>query len=127
MPEPQDLKYSRTHEWVRLDGDIATVGISKHAEEELGDVALILPPEPGRMLQAGEKLGEIESIKAVSDLYAPVGGEVTEVNPLLADAPETVNNDPYGDGWMLRIKVANPDDMDALLDSTAYEALLATL
>ncbi len=127
MPEPQDLKYSRTHEWVRLDGDIATVGISKHAEEELGDVALILPPEPGRVLQAGEKLGEIESIKAVSDLYAPVGGEVTEVNPLLQDAPETVNNDPYGDGWMLRIKVANMADMDALLDSAAYDALLATL
>ncbi len=127
MPEPQDLKYSRTHEWVRLDGDIATVGISKHAEEELGDVALILPPEPGRVLQAGDKLGEIESIKAVSDLYAPVGGEVTEVNPLLADAPETVNNDPYGDGWMLRIKVANPADMDALLDSAAYDALLETL
>ncbi len=127
MPEPQDLKYSRTHEWVRLDGNIATVGISKHAEEELGDVALILPPEPGRVLQAGEKLGEIESIKAVSDLYAPVGGEVTEVNPLLQDAPETVNNDPYGDGWMLRIKVANMADMDALLDSAAYDALLATL
>lgn len=127
MPEPQDLKYSRTHEWVRLDGNIATVGISKHAEEELGDVALILPPEPGRVLQAGEKLGEIESIKAVSDLYAPVGGEVTEVNPLLTDAPETVNNDPYGDGWMLRIKVANMTDMDALLDSAAYDALLATL
>lgn len=127
MPEPQDLKYSRTHEWVRLDGDIATVGISKHAEEELGDVALILPPEPGRILQAGEKLGEIESIKAVSDLYAPVGGEVTEVNPLLQDAPETVNNDPYGDGWMLRIKVANMADMDALLDSAAYDVLLATL
>lgn len=127
MPEPQDLKYSRTHEWVRLDGDIATVGISKHAEEELGDVALILPPEPGRILQAGEKLGEIESIKAVSDLYAPIGGEVTEVNPLLTDAPETVNNDPYGDGWMLRIKVANMADMDALLDSAAYDVLLATL
>ncbi len=127
MPEPQDLRYSPTHEWVRMDGDIATIGISKHAEEELGDVALILPPEPGRVLQAGEKLGEIESIKAVSDLYAPVGGEVTEVNPLLADAPETVNNDPYGDGWMLKIKVANMADLDSLLDSTAYDALLETL
>ncbi len=127
MPEPQDLRYSPTHEWVRMDGDIATIGISKHAEEELGDVALLLPPEPGRVLQAGEKLGEIESIKAVSDLYAPVGGEVTEVNPLLADAPETVNNDPYGDGWMLKIKVANLSDLDALLDSAAYDALLETL
>lgn len=127
MPEPTDLRYSPTHEWVRMDGDIATVGISKHAEEELGDVALILPPEPGRVLAAGDKFGEIESIKAVSDLYAPVGGEVTEVNPLLADAPETVNNDPYGDGWMLKIKVANPSEVDALLDSTAYDALLETL
>lgn len=127
MPEPTDLRYSPTHEWVRMDGDIATVGISKHAEEELGDVALILPPEPGRVLAAGDKFGEIESIKAVSDLYAPVGGEVTEVNPLLADAPETVNNDPYGDGWMLKIKVADPSEVDALLDSTAYDTLLETL
>jgi len=127
MPEPQDLKYSPTHEWVRLDGDIATIGISRHAEEELGDVALVLPPEPGRVLAAGDKLGEIESIKAVSDLYAPVGGEVTEVNPLLQDAPETVNNDPYGEGWMVKIKVANPADLDALLDSAAYDALLETL
>ncbi len=127
MPEPQDLRYSKTHEWVRLDGDIATVGITKHAEEELGDVALILPPEQGRILQAGEKLGEIESIKAVSDLYAPVGGAVVEVNPLLADAPETINNDPYGDGWMLKIKVANPSDLAALLDSAAYDALLEAL
>ncbi len=127
MPEPANLKYSPTHEWVKLDGDIATVGITRHAEEELGDVALVLPPEPGRVLQAGDKLGEIESIKAVSDLYTPVGGEVTEVNPLLTDAPETINNDPYGDGWMLKIKVANPRDLDALLDSTAYDALLETL
>lgn len=127
MPEPQDLKYSKTHEWVRLNGDIATIGITKHAEEELGDVALVLPPEQGRILQNGEKLGEIESIKAVSDLYAPVGGEVTEVNPLLQDAPETVNNDPYGDGWMVKIKVVNMADLDALLDSTAYDALLETL
>ncbi len=127
MPEPQDLKYSPTHEWVRMDGDIATIGITKHAEEELGDVALVLPPEQGRVLQNGDKFGEIESIKAVSDLYAPVGGEVTEVNALLQDAPETVNNDPYGDGWMLKIKVADPTDLNALLDSAAYDALLETL
>ena len=127
MPEPTDLKYSPTHEWVRINGDTATIGITQHAEEELGDVALILPPEPGRILAAGDKLGEIESIKAVSDLYAPVSGEVTEVNPLLTDAPETVNNDPYGDGWMIKLKLANPGELDTLLDSAAYDALLETL
>lgn len=127
MPEPTDLKYSPTHEWVRVSGDTATVGISKHAEEELGDVALVLPPEPGRILAAGDKFGEIESIKAVSDLYAPISGEVLEVNPLLQDAPETVNNDPYGDGWMLKLKLSNPAELDALLDSAAYDALLKTL
>ena len=124
MPEPTDLKYAKTHEWVRIEGEIATVGISQHAQEELGDVALVLLPEVGRMVQRGEKFGEIESIKAVSDLYAPLSGEVTEVNEALNDAPEKVNDAPYGDGWMLRIKMSQPDEADALLDSADYEALL---
>ncbi len=124
MPEPTDLLYAKTHEWVRIEGDTATVGISQHAQEELGDVALVLLPEAGRMVQRGEKFGEIESIKAVSDLYAPISGEVTEVNALLEAAPEKVNDAPYGDGWMLKIKMAQPADADLLLTSTDYDATL---
>ncbi len=124
MPEPSDLKYAKTHEWARIEGDVATIGITQHAQEELGDVALVLFPEVGRFLQSGEKFGEIESIKAVSDLYAPVGGEVVAVNEALNDAPETVNDAPYAGGWMLRIKMSQPSDAEALLDSTAYEALV---
>ncbi len=124
MSEPSDLKYAKTHEWARIEGDVATVGITRHAQEELGDVALVLFPEVGRVLQQGEKFGEIESIKAVSDLYAPVGGKVVAVNESLNDAPETVNDVPYGEGWMLRIKMSRPADADTLLDSAAYEALV---
>ncbi len=124
MPEPTDLKYAKTHEWARIEGDVATVGISQHAQEELGDVALVLLPEVGRMVQRGEKFGEIESIKAVSDLYAPISGEVTAVNETLTDAPEKVNDAPYGDGWMLKIKMSQPADADLLLDSADYEDLL---
>ncbi len=124
MPEPSDLKYAKTHEWARIEGDVATIGITEHAQEELGDVALVLFPEVGRVLQQGEKFGEIESIKAVSDLYAPVGGEVVAVNEALNEAPETVNDAPYGDGWMLRIKMSQSTDAESLLDSTAYEALV---
>jgi len=124
MPEPTDLKYAKTHEWARIEGDVATIGITQHAQEELGDVALVLFPEVGRVLQSGEKFGEIESIKAVSDLYAPVGGEVVAVNEALNDAPETVNDAPYEGGWMMKIKMSRPADADALLDSAAYDALL---
>lgn len=125
MPEPDGLKYSKTHEWARAEGDTATVGITRHAEEELGDVALLLAPDVGRILQAGEKFGEVESIKAVSDLFAPVGGEVVAVNEALTDHPERVNDDPFGEGWMVKIKMADPADLDALLDKDAYEALIA--
>ncbi len=124
MPEPTDLLYAKTHEWVRIDGETATVGISQHAQEELGDVALVLLPEAGRMVQRGEKFGEIESIKAVSDLYAPVGGEVLEVNEALHTAPERVNDAPYGDGWMLKIKLTQPADADLLLSAADYDASL---
>lgn len=124
MPEPSDLKYAKTHEWARIEGGVATIGITQHAQEELGDVALVLFPEVGRVLQRGEKFGEIESIKAVSDLYAPVGGEVVGVNEALNDSPEIVNDAPYGDGWMLRIKMSRAEDAETLLDHTAYEALV---
>lgn len=122
MLSPSDLKFSSTHEWSRIEANIATVGISNHAQAELGDVAMTLLPEVGRMLQRGEKLGEIESIKAVSDLYAPVSGEVVAVNEALTDAPELVNDDPYGAGWMLKIKMTQPADTQTLLSSIEYEA-----
>lgn len=125
MPEPEGLKYSKTHEWARAEGDTVTVGITLHAEEELGDVALLLAPDVGRMLSAGEKFGEIESIKAVSDLFAPVGGEVVAVNEALVAMPEQVNDDPYGDGWMIKIKMTDPGELNALLDKAAYELLIA--
>jgi glycine cleavage system H protein len=124
MAEQEGLKYAKSHEWVRVEGDVVTVGITEHAEEELGDVALVLPPEVGRMLQAGDKFGEIESIKAVSDIYAPVGGEVVAVNPDLNAAPEKVNDDPFGEGWMIKIKMTDPSELDNLLDKAAYEATL---
>lgn len=122
MSAPEDLKFSETHEWVKLDGEIATIGISDHAQAELGDVALTLLPEVGRMLQRGDKLGEIESIKAVSDLYAPMSGEVIAVNESLVDAPEQVNDDPYGKGWMVRVKITHPAEADLLFETAVYES-----
>ena len=124
MPEPTELKYAKTHEWAKIEGNIATIGITQHAQEELGDVALVLFPEVGRMLQRGEKFGEIESIKAVSDLYAPVSGEVVAVNEALIDAPEQVNDAPYGGGWMLKVKMTQPADADLLLNSAEYDDLV---
>ena len=122
MAVPQGLKYTQSHEWLQLDGDVATVGITDHAQEELGDVALVLFPEVGRMVQAEEKFGEIESIKAVSDLYAPVSGEIVAVNTALEAKPETVNDEPYGGGWMVKIKLTNPSEVEKLLDADAYAA-----
>ncbi len=127
MPNTTETKYSKSHEWARTDGATATVGITPHAADALGDVALILLPEVGRVLQAGEKFGEIESIKAVSDLYSPVSGEVVGVHETLTAAPETVNDDPHGGGWMIQVKMANADDLDALMDGAAYDAYLETL
>jgi glycine cleavage system H protein len=124
MPEPEGLKYTKSHEWARIEGDTATIGITQHAEEELGDVALLLPPEVGRVLQAGEKFGEVESIKAVSDLYAPVSGTVTAVNETLVNAPELVNDDPIGAGWIIKIKMSDPAEVNALMDKDAYDATL---
>jgi glycine cleavage system H protein len=122
MHHPDELRYSPTHEWVRVDGDRATIGISDHAQHELGDVVYLDLPPVGRTLRAGAVLGSIESVKAVSDLYAPVSGEVVEVNQALLDAPEQVNNSPYDAGWMLVLKLSDPAEVDALLDAKAYEA-----
>jgi glycine cleavage system H protein len=126
MSEPSGLKYAKTHEWVRVEGGIAVIGITDHAQAELGDVALVLLPEVGRVLQADEKLGEIESIKAVSDLYAPVSGEVVEVNGSLVDSPQLVNDTPFDEGWMIKVKMSNLAELDNnLLNDDDYAALIA--
>lgn len=121
MSVPGDLQYTRTHEWVRREGDSATVGITDHAQDELGDVVFVELPEEGATFGAGDAFGTIESVKAVSDLYAPVGGEVVEVNSALEDAPEKVNEDPYGDGWLIRLRVSGEGD---LLSAEEYEKVL---
>ncbi len=121
MSVPGDLQYTRTHEWVRREGDSATVGITNHAQDELGDVVFVELPEEGTTFGAGDAFGTIESVKAVSDLYAPLGGEVVEVNFTLEDAPEKVNEDPYGDGWIIRLRVSGEGD---LLSAEEYEKVL---
>ncbi|HEX2109595.1 MAG TPA: glycine cleavage system protein GcvH [Rubrobacteraceae bacterium] len=121
MSVPGDLQYTRTHEWVRREGDTATVGITDHAQDELGDVVFVELPEEGATFGAGDAFGTIESVKAVSDLYAPVGGEVVEVNSALDDVPEKVNEDPYGDGWIVRLRVSGEGD---LLSAAEYEKVL---
>jgi len=122
---PSDLRYTKEHEWVRVEGDVATVGITDHAATALGDIVFVELPEPGRALEQFAAFGVVESVKAVSDLYAPVGGEVIEANAALAAQPELVNGDPYGAGWMVRVRLADAGQLAALLDPAAYEALVA--
>jgi len=122
---PSDLRYTKEHEWVRVDGDLATVGITDHAATLLGDIVFVELPEPGRTLAQFAAFGVVESVKAVSDLYAPVGGEVVEANAALAARPELVNGEPYGAGWMLRVRMGDATQLEALLDPAAYEALVA--
>jgi glycine cleavage system H protein len=124
---PADLKYTAEHEWVRTDGDVVVIGITDHAQDALGDVVFVELPEPGRQLNAGKAFGVVESVKAVSDLFAPIDGEVTEINTELVGAPEGVNADPYGKAWMLKVKPKNAADVAALLDAAAYTALLASI
>ena len=121
MAVPEELQYTKTHEWVRREDDVATVGITEHAQDELGDVVFIELPEKGASFGAGDAFGTVESVKAVSDLYAPVGGEVVEVNEALNDAPEKINEEPYGDGWIIRLRVSEESD---LLSAGDYEKLL---
>jgi glycine cleavage system H protein len=122
---PADLRYTKEHEWVRVDGDVATIGITRHAADQLGDIVFVELPAPGKTLEQFATFGVVESVKAVSDLFAPVGGEVVETNGALASAPEVVNSDPYGAGWMLRIRLADAAQVGGLLDPVAYEALVA--
>ena len=121
MLVPGDLQYTRSHEWVRVEDGVATVGITDHAQDELGDVVFVELPEQGATLAAGDSFGAVESVKAVSDLYAPVGGEVVEVNGTLEDSPEKINEDPYGEGWILKLRVSDEGD---LLSAPDYERLL---
>ena len=124
MTFPQELKYTKEHEWIRLEGDIATVGITECAQSELGDIVYVDITTEGDEVEAGEVFGSVEAVKTVSDLYMPITGTVIEVNPDLEDAPETVNADPYGKGWMIKIKVDNADDVAELLSAADYTALV---
>ncbi len=120
MSTPTDLRFATSHEWVRLEGDIATVGISHHAQEELTDVVFVELPTVGRKVDAGDPTAVVESVKAASDIYAPVAGEVVEVNPEVESDPSLVNSDPYGKGWIFKLRVKNAADAAALLDPAAY-------
>jgi glycine cleavage system H protein len=122
---PTDLRYTKDHEWVRIEGDQATIGITAYAADQLGDIVFVELPETGRMLDQFATFGVVESVKAVSDLFVPLGGEVTATNADLGPKPELVNGDPFGDGWMIRIHVADPAQVEALLDADAYDALIA--
>lgn len=119
---PEDLQYTADHEWVRLDGDVVTVGITDYAQDQLGDIVYLSLPAVGEAIEAGAVVGELESTKSVSDLFAPVSGEVVSVNETLESTPETVNSDPYGQGWLMTVRVADPGALEGLLDAAAYGA-----
>ena len=122
---PEDLKYSKEHEWVKVDGKTATIGISFHAQDALGDVVYVELPPVGKELKAMDEFGVVESVKSVSSLYCPVSGKVIEVNSALNDAPQAVNEDPYGKGWIIKVEMLNPADVNNLLSATDYEKTFA--
>ncbi len=122
MSYPDDLRYSKEHEWVRVDGSQATIGITSFAADELGDIVFVELPEPSATLKQFGTFGVVESVKAVSDLYSPVSGTVAEVNEALRDSPELLNSDPFGEGWIVRVELADPSELDALMDAEAYAA-----
>jgi glycine cleavage system H protein len=125
MNTPANLRYSEEHEWVAVEGGVATIGITDFAQEELGDIVFVELPNVGATLQRSKTLGVVESVKAVSDVYAPVGGTVTEVNGALGEHPEVINEDCYGKGWMVKVTLADPSEVDALMTAEQYEAFLA--
>lgn len=124
MNIPANLRYTKDHEWISLDGNIATVGITDFAQRELGDIVYVEVDSIGKELEAGAVFGTVEAVKTVSDLFLPITGTINELNPALAGKPESVNSDPYGEGWMIKMTVKNPADVEALLDSAAYESLV---
>ena len=125
MNIPSNLKYSKDHEWVRVEGDMAYIGITDFAQSELGEIVIVDITTEGETLASEAVFGSIEAVKTVSDLFMPLGGEVLEVNPKLEDNPELVNSDPYGEGWMIKVKMTNPSEVGSLLDAEAYKALIA--
>ena len=124
MNVPQSLKYTKEHEWVREDGGIVTVGITDHAQGELGDIIFVEFPEIGQEIERDEPFGVIEAVKTVADLFAPISGTVTEINEKLDDSPESVNQDPYGDGWMVKVSVSEADELDNLMSSDQYREMI---
>ena len=124
MNIPADLRYSTEHEWIRTEGDAATIGITDYAQDQLGDIVFLDLPAVGANIAALEKMGEIESVKAVSDLFMPVGGEVVEVNQAAAGEPEVVNNEPYGAGWLIKVRLSDASELEKLLTADAYDALI---
>jgi len=126
LANPADRKYTREHEWVKVDGDTGTVGITDYAQDQLGDIVFVDMPAPGTTVAALTKFGEIESVKAVSELFSPVSGEVLERNDGLEGSPQWVNDDPYGDGWMIRVRLSNAGEVDTLLSNDDYEDFLRT-
>jgi len=125
MNIPSNLKYSKTHEWVKVEGGIGTVGVSDFAQQELGDIVFVEPPEAGITVTAGTQMGSVESVKAVSELNAPVSGSVAETNAILAEHPELLNKDCYGEGWIVKITLSNPSELEGLMDAAAYEKYVA--
>lgn len=125
MNFPSNLRYTKDHEWIKLDGNVATIGITDYAQRELGDIVYVEVETIGKPLKAGEVFGTVEAVKTVSDLFLPVDGTITELNAALANSPESVNSDPYGEGWMVKMTVNNPADVEALMDATAYETQVA--
>lgn len=123
MNFPDNLRYTKDHEWVSIEGNVATIGITDFAQRELGDIVYVEVDTIGKSLEAGAVFGTVEAVKTVSDLFLPVSGTITELNPALANSPESVNTDPYGDGWMVKMIVDSPADVAALLDAAAYEAI----
>ncbi|HUK18466.1 MAG TPA: glycine cleavage system protein GcvH [Bryobacteraceae bacterium] len=121
---PENFRYTKEHEWVLVEGDAGTIGITDHAQQELGDIVYVDLPKPGTRLEKGKSLGSVESVKAVSDVYAPVSGEVTEANGTLADAPEKLNEDPHGAAWLIKVKLSAPDELAALMSAADYQAYI---
>jgi len=124
MNIPSDLKYSEDHEWIRVEGDSAVIGITDYAQGELGDVVYVDLPSIGDSFARQDVFGSIEAVKAASDLYIPIGGEVVEINSAIEEGPEIINQDPYGDGWMIKVKISDATEVDALMDATAYEGYI---
>ena len=125
MNFPSNLRYTKDHEWIKLDGNVATIGITDYAQRELGDIVYVEVETVGKSLKAGDVFGTVEAVKTVSDLFLPVDGTITELNAALANSPESVNNDPYGEGWMVKMKVNSPSDVEALMDAATYEKQVA--